>query len=171
MESKEKRSVSYKTLFNAAEYEVNMLTGKEHCIYADEFIETATKFLRSPGHSLKIACMCGSENECNIIKKIAINPNRLGEFAVYDASKFNGDYLIVMDKTGFRFDSPGKGDRAEYFNDPYTAKRLSNIFETITYISPKIIHLRERTLETSPQNRGPQYAYAGGYCGDQRAIL
>lgn len=153
-------SVFYENLFVAAEYDVNILTGKEYCIYADEFIETAKKFLSSPGHSLKIACMCGPENDCNIIKKIATNPDRLGEFAVYNASNFNCDYFIILDKSGFRFEPPGNQERGEYFTDPYTAKRLLNIFETITYSSPKRIHLRERNLENSPQKRAPLYGYA-----------
>lgn len=139
------QSILYNSMFETATREVCILTGKHDQNYADEFVNAAANFLCNPKHSLKIACMCGPVTECPTIKKISNGPNRKGELVVYESKVFQGSfYFTLTDKNGYRIERPGEEAQTS-FGDTENAGHIATIFDTVTLISQKVIHLYEVT--------------------------
>ena len=133
----------YHTLFDAAEHEISIFTGKSDMEYADEFIKAACNFSIRSGCSLKIACQCGEEmSQCHIIKAIIDAPERQGEIIIYSAEDFRGEpYFILADKAAYRVEIPALAETIQNYDDQEETLRLHEQFQHITSLSSLTAYL------------------------------
>ena len=127
----------YHDLFNSAENEVSILTGKYDTEYADEFIIAASDFSSRQGTTLRIACQCGkSMLKCHIIKSIINNPERKGDVFLYDAHEFkNEPYFILADESAYRLEIPEAAETIIDYDDKVELNRLNGQFHQVLSIS------------------------------------
>ncbi len=123
----------YHNLFNSAEHEISILTGKSDMKYADDFITAACNFSRQPGSKLTIACQCGEGlKQCPIIMAILNAPERQGEIMLYDAHAFQGEpYFTLFDKSAYRMEDPALFETILDNADQAETTRLYEQFQQI----------------------------------------
>lgn len=128
----------YQDLFNSAELEISIFTGKNDQNYDKEFIKTASLFLARPGSKLRIACQCGAGiDNCHILDAIISSPGRLGEVILYDARNFSGKpYFILTDTSGYRIEIPELDETIQDYGDYTEITRLQNELDLIFSLTP-----------------------------------
>jgi hypothetical protein len=136
-----------KTLFEKAQSTIRIFTGELFdAVYGDkDLLKQAREFLRKDkNNSIRIAYQKSLDIEnSSLIQTILSDDQKKGSLKIWDASKkfedFN-NHFAVMDDKAFRFETDHTNIKAiANFGDPVNAKRLANIFDTISSHSSPIL--------------------------------
>ena len=127
----------YHDLFNSADNDISIFTGKYDTEYADDFIIAASNFSRQPGSTLRIACQCGEYMaQCHILKSILAAPERQGEILIYDAREFRDEpYFILADESAYRIEIPALAETILDYDNQDEIDRLYAQFHQILSLS------------------------------------
>lgn len=127
----------YHDLFDSANHEIAVFTGKEDLAYGEEFITAARSFLSHPGRKLRIACQCGAYMvNCQILKRILTAPDRQSEVLLYDARAFAGkEYFTLIDESAYRIEIPETCETIQDYGDSQEIARLQEELHCILSLS------------------------------------